>query len=131
MPLYLEDSHSQDAEDLLSLGERLWFIPLHYAECCHAIGQQVFQKNLSWAQAQKAYNDLDRDRASAVWVETELPAEAFSICANLARRYTPKLSTRTLDTLHVACALELGAERFWTFDERQAKLAKAIGLKTS
>ena len=35
----------------------------------------------------------------------------------------------TLDTLHVACALELGAERFWTFDARQAKLARAVGLK--
>jgi len=37
----------------------------------------------------------------------------------------------TLDTLHVASALELGAERFWTFDERQAKLARAVGLKVS
>jgi hypothetical protein len=29
---------------------------------------------------------------------------------------------RTLDSLqHVACALELKAERFWTFDDRQLK----------
>jgi len=38
---------------------------------------------------------------------------------------------RTLDSLHVACALELKAERFWTFDERQAKLARVEGLKTT
>jgi hypothetical protein len=31
----------------------------------------------------------------------------------------------------VACALELRAERFWTFDERQAKLAEAVGLDAS
>jgi len=30
-----------------------------------------------------------------------------------------------------ACALELKAERFWTFDERQAKLAKAQSMKTT
>jgi predicted nucleic acid-binding protein len=36
---------------------------------------------------------------------------------------------RTLDSLHVASALELKADRFWTFDERQAKLAKVVGLK--
>jgi hypothetical protein len=30
-----------------------------------------------------------------------------------------------------ACALEFKVERFWTFDERQAKLAKAQGMKTS
>ena len=38
---------------------------------------------------------------------------------------------RILDTLHVACAIELKAERFWTFDERQRKLAKAAGLKAT
>jgi hypothetical protein len=31
----------------------------------------------------------------------------------------------------VASALELGAAQFWTFDDRQAKLAKAAGLKVS
>jgi predicted nucleic acid-binding protein len=30
-----------------------------------------------------------------------------------------------------ACALELKADRLWTFDERQAKLAKAQGMKIS
>jgi predicted nucleic acid-binding protein len=65
------------------------------------------------------------------WVSLPMPEEAFELCTDLARRYGPKFGMRTLDTLHVACALELKAERFWTFDERQAKLAKAAGLKTS
>jgi predicted nucleic acid-binding protein len=38
---------------------------------------------------------------------------------------------RTLDSLHVACALELKAERFWTFDDRQVRLAEAVGLDTT
>jgi predicted nucleic acid-binding protein len=50
---------------------------------------------------------------------------------DLARRYGPTLGVRTLDSLHVACALELRAKRFWTFDERQARLAEAAGLDTS
>lgn len=60
-----------------------------------------------------------------------MPENAFELCAELARRHGPKLGMRTLDTLHVACALELKADRFWTFDERQAKLAKAAGIKNS
>jgi len=40
------------------------------------------------------------------------------------------LGVRTLDSLHVACALEKKAKRFWTFDERHAKLAEAVGLST-
>jgi len=71
------------------------------------------------------------DEATNLWREVPLPENAFELCADLARRYGPKLGMRTLDTLHVACALDLKAERFWTFDERQAKLAKAQGMKTS
>ena len=58
-----------------------------------------------------------------------MPENAFELCTDLARRYGPKLGIRTLDSLHVACALELKAERFWTFDERQAKLAKAREMR--
>jgi predicted nucleic acid-binding protein len=63
--------------------------------------------------------------------EAALPERAFELCAELARRHGSQIGMRTLDTLHVACALELKAEQFWTFDERQKKLAKVQGLKTS
>lgn len=63
------------------------------------------------------------------WISVPIPENAYDLCADLARRHGPKLGMKTLDTLHIACALELKAERFWTFDERQAKLAKAQGLK--
>jgi predicted nucleic acid-binding protein len=109
----------------------VWFIPFHAAECFHAIAQQVFQRRISLAQAETTYEDLRRDLAAGVWLETPMPEMAFALCADLARRHGPKLGVRTLDSLHVACALELKAKRFWTFDERQAKLAKAEGLKTS
>jgi predicted nucleic acid-binding protein len=33
--------------------------------------------------------------------------------------------------LHVACALEMNVQKFWTFDDRQAKLAEAVGLDTT
>lgn len=37
---------------------------------------------------------------------------------------------RAMDALHVACALEWGAELFASSDERQLKAAKKAGLKT-
>jgi predicted nucleic acid-binding protein len=60
-----------------------------------------------------------------------MPDSVSDVCAALARRHGPRLGIGTLDSLHLAAALQLEAERFWTFDERQAKLAKAEGLKTS
>jgi len=59
------------------------------------------------------------------------PELMFVVAADLVRTHIAKLGTRTLDSLHVAAALELKAERFWTFDDRQKKLAKAVGLKTT
>lgn len=110
---------------------RVWFTPLHSAECSHAISKQVFYRKISQAEATSVLATLKRDRADGLWLETAMPEHAFEVCADLGRRYGPKLGMRTLDTLHVACALELKAERFWTFDDRQAKLAKANGMKTS
>jgi predicted nucleic acid-binding protein len=46
----------------------------------------------------------------------------------MARRRTSQLGTRTLDVLHVASAVKLQADMFYTFDRNQEKLAKAEGL---
>jgi len=110
---------------------RVWFTPLHFAECSHAIARQVFYRKISQVEADAVFDMLKRDQADGLWLETAMPENAFEVCADLGRRYAPRLGMRTADTLHVACALELKAERFWTFDERQAKLAKAEGMKIS
>lgn len=39
-----------------------------------------------------------------------------------------ELGIRTLDVLHVACACELKASAFLSFDERQRKLAERSGI---
>jgi len=44
-------------------------------------------------------------------------------------RHSMKLGTRTLDVMHVACACELQADMFVSFDERQRSLAKTAGLQ--
>jgi len=49
--------------------------------------------------------------------------------AELSRKHTPVLGTRSLGVLHVASALELKVRQFVTYDARQAKLAAACGLK--
>ena len=109
----------------------LWLTPLHRVEWAHAIAQHVFQRKISARESQQVYRYFEQDRKKGLWVEVSLPEEGFETCAELARRHVARLGTRTLDSLHVASAVELRAERFWTFDERQAKLAIAEGLKTA
>lgn len=109
---------------------RIWLTPFHLAEWSHAIAQHVFRRKMSAAEAQSVRKKMEQDRKAGVWVDVEMPPLAWFACAELARRYGARLGTRTLDTLHVAVALELKAERFWGFDERQIALARVVGLKT-
>jgi len=129
--LYAIDRHSGAARELVQSRHGVWFTPLHHAEWFHAITQQAFHRRISREDAQHFFDHLEADLVAKIWVETPMPEGVYEVCTELARRYGPRLGVRTLDSLHVASALQLKAEWFWTFDERQAKLAKASGLKTS
>jgi predicted nucleic acid-binding protein len=128
--LYLPDRHTSEVERRLSSRPALWMTPLHVAECTHAIEQHVFRKAITRSEADRALQRFHEYRAQNLWNGAALPDRAFTVCAELAHQHAARLGVRTLDTLHVASALELKAEHFWTFDERQAKLALAVGLKT-
>jgi predicted nucleic acid-binding protein len=128
---YLRDQNTPDALRRIAARPLVWFTPFHRLEFAHAVAQNLFHRRISAAQADQIYKEIERDCAGGAWEIIDFPVTAFEIGDTLARRHVSSLGTRTLDTLHVACALELKAERFWTFDERQAKLAKAAGLKTS
>ena len=128
--IYVKDSHSTGADQLLSSGPRPCITPLHLAEWAHAIAQQVFRRQMTAAEANRVHRQLRDDRSAGVWPIIDVPETALDVCADLGHRYGPKLGVRTLDSLHVACALELNAEQFWTFDDRQRTLARAVGLRT-
>jgi predicted nucleic acid-binding protein len=128
--LYLTDVHSPEARRRVQGTTLLILTPLHRAEWAHALGQHQLRGTLTAEKAHGTHAQFASDEALNLWQEASLPENAFELCADLALRYGPKLGMRTLDTLHVACALELDAEQFWTFDERQAKLAEAVGLKS-
>jgi predicted nucleic acid-binding protein len=129
--LYLTDVHSAEAGRRMAFGPVVWLTPIHVAEWTHAIEQHVFRRLVSRSEADRLHKRFQQHRESGLWVEVALPESTFDVCAQLARRHGARLCLRTLDTLHVASALELKAERFWTFDERQKKLARAVGLKTA
>ena len=126
--LYVKDIHSITADQLLSGGERPPITPLHTAEWTHAIAQHLFRSQFTMAERDRLHRDFDQDCAAQVWQTISVPETALEVCADLGRRFGPKLGVRTLDSLHVACALELNTKRFWTFDDRQRRLAKVAGL---
>lgn len=126
---YIQDAHSTRADRLMR-DAQITLNPLNRAEMAHALFQYVFRKIISDREAELVWGSFDEDCVQGVWMQVDLPKTAWEASIRLAGKYRARFGIRTLDSLHVACALELGAERFWTFDERQGRLAKAVGLKT-
>jgi predicted nucleic acid-binding protein len=128
--LYLPDRHSLEAERWMVGETMMWLTPLHMAEWTHAVEQHVFRGEISASEARLLHRRFRQHGERGVWMEVSFPESAYARSTELALRYVGRLGLRTLDTLHVASALELNAAKFWTFDERQLKLARAVGLRT-
>lgn len=128
--VYLRDVHSSEAYRRTAAHPNLPISPFSHAEVANAIYRQVFLRRISEIDARRAWENFELDCRSRLLPLTEFPEAAWNTTIDLARRYGPTLGVRTLDSLHIACALELKAQKFWTFDERQAKLAEAVGLDT-
>jgi predicted nucleic acid-binding protein len=105
---------------------------LHRVELTTAWHLKVFRRELRLDTVVGALADLEHDVAAGVW---EPPAydlgDVHARAEHLARCHAAALGTRSLDILHVAAALALGATRFVTSDGRQAALAKAKRLDTT
>jgi len=127
----IQDVHSPEAIRRMSTLPSIWVTPLNKSELAHALQQYVFRKQLSAFEAQRAWNEFQEDCVRRIWTPIGLPDRLWESSIVLATKYSATLGVRTLDSLHVACALELKAERFWTFDDRQARLAEAVGLDTA
>ena len=126
--VYLRDVHSSEAYRLMALRPSLTITPFGRAEVANAVYRQVFLQRTSAMNARTAWQNFELDCRSGLLHSTELPEATWSEVIELARRHGPTLGVRTLDSLHVACALELKADKFWTFDDRQKQLAEAVGL---
>jgi predicted nucleic acid-binding protein len=127
--LYVHDAHSANAAvHLQNATPPILLNPLGEIELANAISQMVFRKEFTTAQAKATHAVVRKDIESGLLQIRALGATVFDRAMTLTQRRTPQLGTRTLDILHVACALDLRAEKFLTFDQKQARLAKAEGL---
>jgi predicted nucleic acid-binding protein len=95
----------------------------------NALRLRVFRKELTRAEMDRTIAQMLADLAAGIYLRREPdPSQLALEAERLSAGWSAKLGTRSLDVLHVACALELGASEFLTFDKRQAALAKAAGM---
>ena len=129
--LYGRDVNSR-AAILLVQKERPTFVvtPFGEAEFINIVFAVTARpKGWTAGEARTIEQDFVQDLELGVWEREDLPAQTWQRARELSRRHAPALGTRTLDTIHVASALLLGAEDFFTFDRDQTRLARAAGLR--
>ncbi|MBI2496780.1 MAG: type II toxin-antitoxin system VapC family toxin [Opitutae bacterium] len=99
-------------------------------ELINSMAAAVHRRDLTGADLQDFISDLAADfSADRVRLVDVAWRAVLDQAAELSRRHTPRLGTRSLDVLHVASAQELNARWFVTYDVRQARLAEICGLK--
>jgi predicted nucleic acid-binding protein len=112
-------SHASGPFPLTSFGE---------LELSNAIQLRVFRREITLAQAQAAMADLASDLTSGMFSVVATPVAVYETAQRLVRKHTASLGIRTLDILHVAAAMVLKADAFYTFDRTQAQLARVARL---
>ncbi len=130
--LYTPDANSGAAAEIIAgSGRERLVTTFGELELVNALGLRVLRKEISAAQAEVAWADFEEDIRDGVFQLRPVGEQVFGRARELSRQTTAKLGTRTADLLHVAAALELGADILYSFDQQQRKLAKAVHLKLS
>jgi predicted nucleic acid-binding protein len=106
------------------------FAPFQRLELRNAIRLGVFQKQMSSDQARQALREIESDLSEGILSHTPLAwTDVLQKAEELSAAHSETMGTRSLDILHVACALQNKASTFLTFDDRQRGLVEKSGLK--
>jgi predicted nucleic acid-binding protein len=98
-------------------------------EVVNALELRVFRKELSESQSQASLKDFEKDVRDGILKLRPISDQVFERARHLSQKTTARLGTRTADLLHVAAALDLGADYLYSFDQQQRRLAQTVRLR--
>lgn len=140
--VYLDLPQSAEADRVLHRAKESASRPLpvtwlHRIEVLNAFQLHVFQSQdtgqsyVSAQQASLAHQNFrtDIEKSEFLRLAAVPDAELEKKFEELSLRRTARHGFRTYDLLHVASALLLECDTFWTFDSKAKHLAKLEGLK--
>jgi len=128
--LYSPDANTAvAAATMTALRGEVLVSPLVEFEVFNALRQRIFWRQISSSDAEKSRQKFEMNVRAGAFRMVALPESLFEVAREISERTTETLGTRAVDLLHVAAALELGAEYLYSFDERQRKLARSVRLK--
>jgi predicted nucleic acid-binding protein len=110
--------------------ETIAYLPLTELEVTNVIRRSCGEDRISRALMTRVLREIEADINARFLHRCSVNASAYYDKAlELSKAYATELRLRALDILHVAAAELLGVSAFVSFDIRQRKLVKTIGLK--
>ncbi len=130
--LYIEDSGSPRAsEQMAAATEALVWTTWHQLEFSSALDARVGRKANSRKEADAVNAALQThlDKQGIFTRRTLNWENVLARSVELSKKWGARFGCRSLDVLHIGICLELEIVRFWSLDDRQRGLAKAVALK--
>lgn len=131
LSLYLPESTTAAASAAMKrLVEPLPLISLTMLELRNGLRLAVFRRVITEEERSRCWEQFEDDMAGGVYRRAAVPqSDLHERATRLIEAHSARLGARTLDVLHVAAALQIGAHTLLTFDRRQRALARAAGLR--
>lgn len=128
--LFVFEANSPDAIALVrSYPLPILFTDLQETEARNALRLKCRRNELDSSQLHLSLQVIESDLAAGRLQRTALDwPQVWSKARDLSALYALETNCRTLDTLHVACALILGVADFGSFDPKQRVMAAKAGL---
>lgn len=128
--LYLLEEGSESVQRRVSAQNQplpVWEI--QEAELLNALQLNVFWGKISQQQGESQIELFFERQKKGHYFFPEIHRGELMKNFRTLSRETARLGCRTMDIMHVACALQLGATSFITFDDRQRALAEFAKIK--
>lgn len=130
LKLYIREKGSEAVQSRVASQDHplpIWEI--QKAELINALRLKVFWKEITLEQAETQIRLFENRLKRGLYAFPEIDRNSLMKCVSRLGAETPRLGCRTMDILHVACALEIAATAFLSFDQRQNALAAHVGMK--
>lgn len=130
LKLYIREQGSELVQSRVTSQDHplpIWEI--QKAELINALRLKVFWNEITLEQAETQIALFENRLKRGLYVFPEIDRDSLMKCVLRLGAETPRLGCRTIDIFHVACAVEIGASEFLSFDQRQNALATHAGLK--
>ncbi len=128
--LRADANHQRAIRYMARVAATLTFTPLHRLEVRNALRNACSLRQITDDELRLSLHQVQRDLETGLLVHTSVEwTNVFRRTDDLSDKHARPAPQRTIDLLHVAIAIESGAQNFLSFDNRQRLLAKAAGLR--